>query len=166
MGEIADDIYNTFVDGEEDQYDGWEDPAPDCPYCGESSVRMTQTEYYGREFNGNLMFVCRPCDATVGCHPDGRPLGSLADKELRQLRRACHDALDHWWKGRAVTRKMMYRFLREDTGVGHIGETSAEDCRKVLIWAKMYVVTTAPESEAYYNNGRDHERGGRPYRRP
>lgn len=170
MGEIADDIIDSVLLGE-DQYDGYGGPPPDCPYCGERSVHMTETERYGREFSGHGLYVCVQCDASIGCHPDGRPLGTLANKELRELRRACHITVDQLWKSRSMTRRGAYRLLAAKTGVRHIGETDEGDCRRVLrefgvLVEEGTVKYDAPESETYKHNGRDHERGGAPYRRP
>jgi hypothetical protein len=165
MGEIADDIIDSILSGE-DQYDRYEGPAPICPYCGQPSVRMTQTEWYGREFNGHYMYVCRPCDATVGCHVNGEPMGRLANKKLRALRKACHTVLDKMWVSGKRSRKKVYELLAKNTGVGHIGDTDEEDCMRVLEWAGKITDMQPPESETYLHNGRDYERGGLPTRRP
>jgi hypothetical protein len=47
-----------------------------------------------------MIWLCAPCNAYVGTHensPDNKPLGTLADPELRQLRMQCHKLFDSCW---------------------------------------------------------------------
>lgn len=57
-----------------------------CPYCGQRAKYFATSEaFYGGRDYGPL-WACIRCDAQVGCHPDGSPLGTLADKPTRLAR--------------------------------------------------------------------------------
>jgi hypothetical protein len=56
----------------------------------------TSSHIYGRDFGP--VWDCRPCDAFVGCHPDGSPKGTLAQKPRREYRKALHAVFDHLWQ--------------------------------------------------------------------
>jgi len=75
-------------------------PAPLCPIHSlparfrESSAHI----YQGRDYGPIWECPDPTCDATVGCHPDGSPLGSLATKALKRLRMTAHERFDTLWK--------------------------------------------------------------------
>lgn len=54
--------------------------------------------YGGRDFGPIWECPVATCTAQCGCHPDGKPLGTLATKELRQLRIKAHALFDELWK--------------------------------------------------------------------
>jgi hypothetical protein len=80
--------------------------------------------------------VCRPCEAWVGLHADGRPLGSLAKADLRALRSRCHNLFDREWKEARRSRKRCYAELAAELGIPvercHFGEFDVEMCRRAL----------------------------------
>jgi hypothetical protein len=65
-----------------------------CPYCG-GTLRWRASRYGG--FYGCSGYVTG-CRATVGCHPDGSPLGTPADAELKAERIRVHEVFDRLWK--------------------------------------------------------------------
>lgn len=71
-----------------------------CPYCDKPAELTDSAEIYGKSY-GNV-WLCQPCDARVGTHPDGRPVGTLAKPELRELRKRFHAAFDPLWKEQEV----------------------------------------------------------------
>ena len=112
-----------------------------CPYCGKRAKRVTGAELYPKHpaCANRGFWVCYPCDARVGTHLDGRPLGTLADGELRGLRKRVHDKLDPIWlahrdKGRA--RKKAYQRLADALGITvdrcHVGEFDVATCHQAL----------------------------------
>lgn len=121
-----------------------------CPYCGDEAVLTDSKEVYGRSY-GNI-WICRPCDAYVGVHNDGKnqPFGRLANKELREWRKKAHAVFDpRWkrhmtgWKGvtkggkkHASPRTKAYRWLSVQLGIPlegcHIGEFDVDMCKKVV----------------------------------
>lgn len=111
--------------------------APTCPYCGVQSSPTTGAEIYPRhrKLAKKRFFICRPCKAWVGCHDDGRPLGTPAAAELRIARKRAHDLFDRLWQGRFMTRNQAYSWLAETLGVdkhdAHIGQATLEQCRLI-----------------------------------
>lgn len=107
-----------------------------CPYCGREAEYLSSKEFYGRSY-GTYLYVCRPCDARVGTHKNSdRPLGTLADRELRSLRRLCHAHFDVLWKSRQMTRSQAYKWLQRVMSLprdkAHIGMFDKEQCRELL----------------------------------
>lgn len=118
-----------------------------CPYCnmpakmvGGEVIYPHRPDLYHKKF-----WLCQPCDAYVGCHPvnprhgqDGtRPLGRLANAELRRAKSAAHRVFDPLWQeGKFKTRKDAYRWLAGKLGMPvdqcHIGYFSVPRCEQVV----------------------------------
>lgn len=115
-----------------------------CPYCQSGTKRATETFIYGKEYNGGMMICCinfPQCDSYVGTHKDdGTALGRLANKELRQYKKAAHDNFDKLWRNRDYDRDEVYEMLAEHLGVEeeycHIGMFNKETCVKVIRWSR------------------------------
>lgn len=119
---------------------------PVCPYCGAAARIVTGGYVYPHRADLNdLRFWY--CDAGhdaayVGCHKRGRggsdgtkPLGRLADAELRRAKSAAHRAFDPLWKdGVFESRKAAYSWLSKEMGVteAHIGEFDTDQCKRVV----------------------------------
>lgn len=68
-----------------------------CPYCEKPArLKPTSDHVYSRDYGP--IWDCRPCDAFVGCHPDGSPKGTLAKKPRREARKAMHRLFDPLWQ--------------------------------------------------------------------
>lgn len=105
-----------------------------CPECGAGAVSKPDTVIYGRSY-GRRVWVCpQGCDCYVGSHPDGRPLGTLADKELRRARIDAHAEFDRWRNRMDLRRKVAYQDLATVMEVkeAHIGEMTLKQCRVVI----------------------------------
>lgn len=67
-------------------------PKPEaCQYCGGRVELVNHAEIYGGREYGDwpYAYLCRGCGAYVGLHPHTDiPLGTLADKETREARKA------------------------------------------------------------------------------
>lgn len=111
-----------------------------CPYCGKRAEFVDSAEvYHGRSYG--MIYLCRPCDAYVGCHENGKgdsPKGRLANAELRRWKIAAHNAFDPLWKfgpfrGR---RNCAYAWLAEQMGLPkektHIGMFDVAECQQVI----------------------------------
>lgn len=110
-----------------------------CPYCGEHAQLVSGKEIYPHrpDLHALPIYACLPCEAYVGCHPGTmKPLGRLANAELRKAKMAAHTAFDPIWKSGQMKRKQAYRWLAELLGIEvndcHIGEFDVEMCRKVV----------------------------------
>jgi hypothetical protein len=107
-----------------------------CPYCGAPARWVENKEVYGKNYGKSfMMWLCKPCDARVGCHQNTKnPLGTLANKELRTIRMKAHAAFDPLWKTGRMKRWEAYKWLAEKMGVKeiHIGESDEETCLKII----------------------------------
>lgn len=109
--------------------------APVCSYCGCPAMLIDSEFIYGKSFG--LIWLC-PCKSEysyVGCHTGTHiPLGTLADKELRTLRRLTHHHLDPLWnrKSAKFTRNETYEWLRDKMKLPeedcHIGKFTVLQC--------------------------------------
>jgi ssDNA-binding Zn-finger/Zn-ribbon topoisomerase 1 len=76
------------------------------------------------------------CQGIHGAHPDGRPLGTPADKPTKQARIRAHAAFDEVWKSGAMSRGQAYGFMRDLMGMtedeAHIGKFTAEQCETLI----------------------------------
>jgi hypothetical protein len=70
-----------------------------CPYCKQPARQVSGIVVYPHrpDLEPKKFYFCAPCDAAVGCHPDGRALGRLANQELRQMKRLAHGVFDPLW---------------------------------------------------------------------
>jgi len=127
-----------------------------CPYCQASAQPTTGREIYpGRADLARLNFwICRPCDAYVGCHRHNpkhgfygwEPLGRLADKELRKEKTAAHRAFDQLWRGGVFSRAKAYRWLSRKMDLPveetHIGMFDVDQCRQVVALVNQHYAAT------------------------
>lgn len=114
---------------------------PQCDYCKNPAILVSgQVIYPHRNDLYSLKFWnCIPCKAYVGCHKnskDHKPLGRLANAELRKLKSLAHTAFDPKWKTGGMSRKDAYAILADRLGIKrkdcHIGMFDEETCRRVI----------------------------------
>lgn len=111
-----------------------------CHYCHEPAELVTGREIYGSrraDLEDLKFYRCVPCAAHVGCHKGtDRPLGRLANAELRAAKSAAHAAFDPCWKRGLIQRKKAYAWLAKEMGMPkkecHIGWMDLEQCRRVV----------------------------------
>ncbi len=113
--------------------------APSCPYCGRLArlvkghiIYRTIVETWSRDY-----WYCGRCDACVGCHKGtDKPLGTLANKELRAARLKTHEAFDPVWKAQGLARYEAYLWLSVELGLPlercHIGQFDLALCERVI----------------------------------
>jgi len=102
-----------------------------CPYCEEEAPLTHTREIYGVDFG--WAYRCEPCDAYVGCHPKSKkPLGTLANSELRMCRMKAHEAFDPIWLYKSLQRQRAYDWLAKELGIEpkqcHIGMFNIAQC--------------------------------------
>ncbi|MBY9081032.1 hypothetical protein KIH86_23040 [Paenibacillus sp. HN-1] len=72
------------------------------------------------------------------------PLGTLATKELRELRRQAHSIFDPLWKDGHMLRHSAYRRLSEFMGTDrketHIAMFNEEQCRRIIAGFRKFVL--------------------------
>ena len=110
---------------------------PVCSYCGTTAVLVDSAViYHGTSYG--FAWKCPACpDVYVGCHQCTRkPLGRLADAELRVAKMLAHAAFDRLWRRGKMSRSEAYHFLAEKLGLPagscHIGEFDLDFCRRVV----------------------------------
>ena len=112
-----------------------------CPYCNKEAEFVDNAKIYGRRYGQSYMaYQCKPCDALVGVHENdpNRPLGTMANKELRGWRIKAHAAIDPIWKERGTRRKSVYRWLNETLGREvHIGQADIDACKEIIKAARV-----------------------------
>lgn len=115
--------------------DGTPEPIP-CPYCHKPAVYLRSSEavYNGRDYGP--LWICQPCEAWVGCHSSGKPLGRLANKALRVAKQAAHAAFDPIWRTSGASRAAAYAWLAGQLGIDprdcHIGFFDEETCARAI----------------------------------
>lgn len=112
---------------------------PICPYCEAMSELVTGERVYPHrpDLAKKFFYLCEDCDAYVGCHPNSRrPLGRLANAELRRWKRRVHAALDPLWKRGSMNRSEAYEWLAGALGIPqrecHVGMFDVETCRRAV----------------------------------
>lgn len=107
-----------------------------CGNCGAVAELKDSSIVYGKSYG--LIYLCEnypECDSFVGVHKGTKKAkGTLANQELRNLRKECHSKLDPLWRGRERTRQDVYKWLSElmDLDNAHIAEFNIEQCNKLL----------------------------------
>ena len=110
-----------------------------CPYCGRPASLVTGKEIYPHRSDLNHLnfYQCKPCAAYVGTHKGTfKPLGRLANAELRKAKIAAHAAFDPIWRSNNMSRGAAYKWLANQLGMTrdecHIGMFDLDQCQKVI----------------------------------
>ena len=110
-----------------------------CDYCGGEARFVSGIHVYPHlpELWKKQFWLCRPCGAYVGCHAGtNKPLGRLANDELRRAKIAAHAAFDPFWKAQGWKRNAAYRWLSEQLGIErsacHIGMFDESLCARIV----------------------------------
>lgn len=110
-----------------------------CDYCGVNTTLRSGAELYPQrpDLASLRFYVCTDCCAWVGCHKGTvKPLGRLANAELRAAKSAAHRAFDPLWKDGNRKRKEAYGWLAYKLGINfrdcHIGMFDLEMCQRVI----------------------------------
>lgn len=104
-----------------------------CTLCKSHNILLKRSRrgYY---------YECLDCHAKVGCHQGTKkPMGTFADKEMRNLRNKCHKMFDYTREGqrRWITSKermALYRKLAESLNIPqskcHFAKLSREQLKQ------------------------------------
>ena len=122
-----------------------------CDYCQRPAALVSGLEIYPHKPNlyEKNFWHCVSCDAYVGVHPKtNRPLGSLADRDLREWRRRAHVGLDPLWQRDhyGLERQAVYDWLALELEIPvkdcHIGMFDAGMCQRVIglcFWRRKHL---------------------------
>lgn len=121
-------------------------PVPTACNCcsdwetGESSSGcidlVENKEIYGRNYGQwPWAYLCENCGAYVGLHPfTNIPLGTLADKSMREARKGCKPAFDRLHETGLMSRGQAYQRLAEKLGIDknecHFGWFDIDMCAR------------------------------------
>lgn len=111
-----------------------------CPYCGSPVILRSADGIYRENANGTMLYVCKrypACDAYVRTHPGtNRPVGTLANRELRSLRREAHRYFDRLYLSGMMRKEQAYEWLahliQAPMSEAHIGCLGEYYCRQVI----------------------------------
>lgn len=112
---------------------------PICPYCKQFSNKVTGADIHPHrpDLSALVIYHCRPCGAYVGTHKGtDKPLGRLANAELRKAKMRAHSAFDPIWREGNKSRKGAYKWLAKQLGIDgsecHIGMFDVDMCNRVV----------------------------------
>lgn len=111
-----------------------------CPYCGSTAVLRSADGIYHDNSRDTKLYVCRnypQCDSYVRVHPGtNRPVGTMANKELRALRAEAHRYFDQFYKSGLMSKEDAYSWLADllcaPLSEAHIGYLGEYYCREVI----------------------------------
>ena len=115
-----------------------------CSNCNSDVKYMENTSSLFHGVSRGPMWVCTCCSARVGCHKDGTPMGTTANRYERFMRIKAHKSFDLLWsqaskrnKSNAFEeRSKAYSWLAEclqiDVEHCHIGMFDAKRCEEVI----------------------------------
>ena len=83
-----------------------------CNLCGGKVIFTSNSKIYGKEYGSGKCYMCTSCGAYVSTHkprPD-EAMGILADAEMRDMKRKCHEKFDKiWMRGSTGEKRHMLR---------------------------------------------------------
>lgn len=111
-----------------------------CPYCGSPVIYRSADGIYRDNSRETMLYVCShysECDAYVRVHTGTNiPVGSMANHELRTLRRTAHHYFDQLYESGYMSKQDAYQWLADLIMVplseAHIGYLGEYYCKQVI----------------------------------
>ena len=111
-----------------------------CPYCHGIAHLTPASEIYGPDTKEEWLYVCchyPACNSYVGVHKGTtRPLGTLANGDLRNKRIKAHKMFDLIWRNNVMNRKAAYKWMSDKLCLpyeyAHIGCFSEYMCDQLI----------------------------------
>lgn len=120
-----------------------------CPYCHAPAQLRPASSIYGIHTKdcAAKLYVCSrypACDAYVQAHKaTGLPMGTLADKSLRQKRMQAHRTFNQLWEKGFMRKQDAYAWLCVRLGIpeadAHIANFSEYRCDQVISLCKEFL---------------------------
>ena len=89
--------------------------APRCPYCGSHTILRSADGIYRENARNDMLYVCKNypvCDSYVRVQRGTKiPLGTVANRELRELRAEAHRQFDKLYKHGYMSKHDAYQWL-------------------------------------------------------
>lgn len=115
-----------------------------CGYCHRPARLKFGNDIYPHrpDLIGKRFWKCDPCNAYVGCHPGTiKPLGRLANADLRRAKQCVHVLLDPMWKSKQMSRHEAYKWLADALGISaancHIGMFDIVQCEAAISMLRL-----------------------------
>lgn len=115
------------------------DPPTYCDNCASTNIECIENEkLYGiRKGKWPYVWRCLNCNASVGCHPNTfRPLGKMASRAVRVLRKDAHIVFDQLWQSGLLTRSAAYLWLADKLNISvaecHISLLSMAQLKRTI----------------------------------
>ena len=126
-----------------------------CPYCGAAVVLRSADGIYRTNERDMKLYVCSnypQCDAYVRVHAGtNKPVGTLANQELRALRKIAHSYFDRLYKTGIMSKQDAYRWLSDllqaPLSEAHIGYLGEYYCKQVIEESKKILSRHRQQSE-------------------
>lgn len=116
-----------------------------CQYCKAIPELVNGDVIYPhrKDLHKRKFYLCKACNAYVGTHEHTiKPLGILANAELRKAKNKAHAAFDPLWKNKEMTRREAYKWLAKQLNIEpkfcHIGMFTILTCEQVVEVVKEY----------------------------
>lgn len=110
-----------------------------CDYCNNEVELVGGDVIYPHrpDLYRSKYYYCANDQAWVGCHPGTtKPLGRLANAELRLAKQQAHAVFDPLWRDTGRPRRYLYHWLAIQLGISkddcHIGMFDVEQCQRVV----------------------------------
>ena len=121
-----------------------------CPYCGADVVFKNSTCVYGEDYG--YLYICSnypKCNSYVGTHYESKkPLGRLANPELRKLKQKAHKYFDLLWMykkqnlndkwARSKAYSWLAREMKIERKMCHIGYFDKKQLNRCIQIVKPY----------------------------
>lgn len=114
-----------------------------CPYCkGYTELTDSSEVYSGQSFGP--IWICRPCQAYVGCHKNTvEALGRVAKPQLRKAKKEAKEVFNRIWMERYMKRSQAYDWLSAqlqiDRELTHFGYFGLETCLRAKMICEEYL---------------------------
>lgn len=111
-----------------------------CPYCGAPVEFKSNEVIYRHNFNNGFVYICArfpECNSYVAAHSVSRkPLGILADKNTRDLRKSVFRIVSPYWQKGLVRKQTVYetiaKILNKEGAFISIAQLNKNECNTVL----------------------------------
>lgn len=118
-----------------------------CPFCGATVVFRNADGIYRDNRKNVMLYVCShypECDSYVRADPvTQKPIGTMADRSLRELRNKAHHSFDLLYKNGYMTKGEAYMWLSQKLCIPlsetHIGRFGDYYCEAVIRESRKYM---------------------------
>lgn len=127
-----------------------------CPFCGGRVVFRSAEGIYQDNRKNVMLYICShypECDSYVRADPvTGKPIGTMADRTLRELRKEAHRCFDTIYKKGYMTKAEAYMWLSQKLSLPlsetHIGLFGNYYCEVVIRESNQFMENRIPTRRA------------------